>query len=272
MEIGKFYENAWNRYLDLIEQAEKDCSSLVDSEEDFGIEEYCRAFRDAMSFKQAETVRHIVVNLVNRAAKVFAPPGGKLEINYDDFSGAAKVLVFGKDQEYRRDPRWRAFSPEALWNELNSLYGGDKGADESYRQTANTLADCFNLKSGTIPAFRSGRLVLNMGVWTEKQDYGMKKTVLSYHSKERVLKTLLALQAFAAWAGITGVEHACSIWGQKLGRDGNINSRERFSFGPVEMVTYHQKFEFFIESSAAEQFQLFLSAFYFDTEEVRNAG
>jgi len=274
LSIGRYYQEVWERFLDVAEQSEKLISGFVKEEmEKFDCEDYSTVMSRSVSFEREEVMSRIVNRLVGEAEKVFSPRGGRLEINCETYKYGARGAVYGCERNRREKPSWREFRPADLWEELEKKYGGDKGAEAGYRQAAKGIASAFDIKEGMNTEIRSGKTVLSMRVYSEK--YFASRTGgshLSYGTRDEIVKLMGHLESFASWAGLDGLS-GCTMgrWGWDMfGSHKEIISRERFRFGEhMELVTFNKKFEFHFSPEAAEQLQMFLGTFLFGRQTAR---
>lgn len=86
---------------------------------------------DTFDLKKApeDFANRLVGRIVYGAAKAFAPAGGGLRIDADEY--AEKHVA-----PLKASGAWERFDPVALWDLLEARYGGSAGAEASYRQTA----------------------------------------------------------------------------------------------------------------------------------------
>jgi hypothetical protein len=205
--------------------------------------------RNAIFLTVARDIRDC---LIAKACVRFAPDGATLEIDHHKIHER-----FPLDHNSGTE----SFNPVAIWDFLVSQYDGDAGKAIAWRQAADALTRSFGLNRQTEVKTKSGCVILELSVYTEKHFRGYWE--LSYSSRESVSKALLNLVAFARWANFDELADECAS-AAAIGyrqRD-EVSSRQRFSLGDgCEYVTYLQRFEFRLAAKVAEQLQIFLATF-----------
>jgi hypothetical protein len=215
--------------------------------------------------------REVCRRLVWRAEKVFAPPGARLSIDeheiHDKFTVAFDRPRHNFHDEERPDfdaedkaiiAALAKFDPLAVWKWLEKRYGGKKGKDLGYTQTAETLVRELNLQAGNQIKTMGGRVILNKRVYGAA--VGGKRCI--GFSDESPSQTMMALAAVAGWTDNIGAAHDLNRIAQHLRPGADITSRERFvAEDCLEVITYNSRIELRLEPAFAGKLQEFISTY-----------
>jgi hypothetical protein len=204
--------------------------------------------------KQAE---NMVGRLVWLATEAFPPKGVKIEIHCKEYT----------DRFLPEDDSFLSFDPMAVWMALREKYSGNGGSDIAYGQSAELLASLFRLKKGMPMETKAGAVILNLTVYLDSFDLKhSKRKVLGYGSRAELCKVLVALEAFFSWAeidlGLNGLQRLAHRFNQS---NYSVESREKITVASgLNIVTYHNRFEFRFSIDLAEKFALYVSLYGFD--------
>lgn len=194
--------------------------------------------------------------LIRQAEVEFAPQGGRLSIDELDVREACGLG--GHRSEWSRD-----FNPEKVWAYLEKTYGGEAGQDEGYRQMAALLVYEFNLKNEkAVTVGPKGQTVLNLSVYLDSIDKSCGRNRIAYRCMETIGKVMEAMRGFASWANLPLVGSGLQSASRSLcDYHREVVSRATYGGGGVTIITYHARYEFRLDPSVAEQFQLFISLY-----------
>jgi hypothetical protein len=262
-ELAKHIQDAWTKYLSHLQGSGHVIDRLANE-----LEEACGEGRDLFADDKSdrkklaiETAKSILHYLVNRAARVFTARGC-VPI---DISGKAWEIEHLGDLYGHSD--WEdieAFSPIAIWETLESQYGGEKGETRTYSRAACEIVREFGLHRNHETKTRGGCHILNASVWVDALDKKFwNKTALSTHSRNKIEMLCTNLATFARWAGesdqASQLDNASSHFASTRGA---FESRERRTLSAaIQVVCYQYRFEFVIRDSLAEKLQVFVSTF-----------
>lgn len=204
---------------------------------------------------------NIFRRLMWAAAKEFAP-SNSTPLKIDEG-------MFGKRfiEPLREKELWASFDPEAVWNALIEEYGGQKGEDRAFRQTAESLISQFRIKAGEPLEIKQGGPVINVQVWIDAFDKKYGRTRLSHGCEEGIQKILSGLAGVATWSGEIATVHALKQYQNRMfynRRDSQIVSREKIPLGQITLTTYNTRFEFHFSKEFGGQLQMFLSTYALD--------
>lgn len=245
MQHGDYYQQLWDEFLALADTID----GMVD---DLG-KRYSAFDSDSITFERRKsTGKRIFSALFREAEQAFAPPGGTLQIdtyNYLDW------------QEPLKQYEWSKFSPSGLWAVLEEDFGGNKGVEIGYRQTAHELIRAFSLNHDDSIERKSGYVILRIRVWMDDFDKKWsKRNRLNYSCAETVNKAITTLSAFADWAGDEELASVC--YRLRWSTQQDINSRQKIIVsGNLMVVTFLEYFEFRFTQPLAEKLQIFLGRY-----------
>jgi hypothetical protein len=226
-------------------------------------------------YKTREAVRKMAENVVallcREGEQAFKAPGARLDIPEaplrdkhipgDEGERLAFLEAGISEQIELLDGYLAGFDPCAVWAGIEAEYGGDKGKEEAYRQTAQALLSELDLNPGQPVEFKSGHLFA--GIHVALSDYSHNKNELAWGSDGNVVRLHLALASFATWAEFhimaAQLRQSAYAW-----RNRKVQSREKFRYGNenyVELVTYKNRFEYRFPMSVAEQLQVFIASY-----------
>lgn len=273
--IGQHYSDVWKAYFAEMERHAVAIAGACELEQQHGCDMLNRDLLvldkdDSDPFEEIKKKgEKIFERLVWYAERAFAPSGSRLQLNDKDLHSKliGKFADRGCGEDYDKYKKralngWRKFDPEAIWAKLEAMYGGDNGKELGYRQTAAELARFFDLKQGTRVETKSGSVVLNARIYSERR-YGGKME-LDYHSTDKVYKGLTNLATMAEWAedDESAVRLRQSVHRFCRNHEVGINSRERFDVSEnTELVTYFNRFEFRFTPAFAAKLQEFVATY-----------
>ncbi|MBI5041267.1 MAG: hypothetical protein HZB57_08740 [Gammaproteobacteria bacterium] len=252
MQHGDYYQRLWDDFLELADKID----GMVD---DLG-KRYSEFDSESVTFKRRiSTGKSIFSSLVRDAEQAFAPTGGTLQIDTYEYLDWKKPL-----EQYE----WSNFSPSGLWAALEEAYGGSKGVEIGYRQTAHDLIHTFSLNRDDSVERKSGYVILRIRVWMDSFDRKWsKRNRLNYSCADTVNKSLSTLSAFADWAGDDELAFACKRLRWSTQHD--VTSREKtIVSGNLMIVTFLEYFEFRFTQQLAENLQIFLGQYGFANHEA----
>lgn len=224
------------------------------------------AIETLADFKVADmkesAAKEIRKRLVHLAMEVFAPPGGKLEI--DDYAIGQQFPVSSDAPE--------SFDPAPVWEYLEAAYGGEAGQRLAWEQVAQAFKSQFFGRYRESPpevVMKGGYVVLEVRVWLDDFDKKMGKARLSYSAADGIRHKCNALADIAAWAEREQLARDLQRFPQEVDRfSTEIVSRKQYPLGEngeMVVVTYQSKFEFKLRQDFAEQLQIFLGTYGEDT-------
>lgn len=192
-----------------------------------------------------------IVSVMERMAAVkFAPEGmDALEIkkNY-------KEAFIDRDQI-------ESFDPLQAWTAMEEDLAGSSGRDLGYTQAAERLVRHFDIKMGMHLKHVRDRVVLEIGVWTEKR-YDQRVTFNLNGCERRVYEAMQGLKTVATWAGLDTLGAFDSLVSRWSYNGAGITSRERLTVSEdIEVVTYLGRFEFRFTQAYAAKLQEFVSLY-----------
>ena len=256
------YQNALDCYIESLKAAAQFEQSFSSRESySMAIQVQSPYTRRGLVKKVGESIRSA---MVDKAQKMFAPRGGRLEIDDRDLQERFPIEVLNEGRGLDANDRARIeFDPAACWAYLEATYGGSAGEEIGWRQNAADLIRHFGLRDQPELKKVAGRTVLEVGyLYTEKTYSGQWE--LSYNAKETILKVFSSLQAFAAWAELWDLppnlnQQTHRIW---YGARALVTPRERFDLGEnCHYVTYLKEWKFHLSAPVAEKLQLFLGQY-----------
>ena len=261
-EVGKHYAGLFASFTQSIMQYDKEIDALVDLERSFSLnkEDYAIATLKARvnTLERVKDVaRAIIDRMVLIAQGMFTPEGGSLKIDKTTVTEACGYS--GKEID------WFDFDAAKVWIYLIENYDGNKGEDESYRQTAKSLVESFYLKPGAPIRIVNGKTILERSVYIDSFDKKWsKKNIISYNCLEGVSKSITSLREFAAWANLADLYESLTCAHHALGGyHSEITSRAVYGGCGIRIVTYLNRYEYQIEAKVAEQLMLFLTLYAF---------
>lgn len=145
------------------------------------------------------------------------------------------------------------------WAWLEANYGGARGQEIAHQQMADALVRALSIDAGEEPCYRSGRLILNYRVYSEKGWSG--DMALSYSCSNGVCGVLDKLTAFLAWAEDEESIPRVRALIRKIGQREPIVSREKHACGAFTVTTYFSRFEFAFEPHTGERLLEYLSMY-----------
>lgn len=227
--------------------------------------------------------RELLELLVAKAARTFAVPGVRLNIDALDVQEALGVKAnfhpqqveranwHYTDREERRGKKWlseeaieeelsNGFDPDAVWSYLETKYGGPVGQRLAHQQIASAL--CSELQLFKCPPVEhKGKLLLSCYAGSEK---GFRSSIrrYTYSTVEKLRKLRKDLAVFADWAGDTAtataiVEDRCAT----LETHGEVVSRSRAHFGSIELTFYNERVEIRLNADLGMKFRMFMAEF-----------
>lgn len=260
-QMAEFYRTRFQRFVEGVRALEALQDQLVEEETaTLGGEswEQCFGRNGRHGMGPTAWIREVAVHIRNRlilqASTEFAPPGSRLDISSEGLNAQRMIEVRGHDAA--------SFDPLALWEELEEIYGGERGAEEAYRQAASTLLRIFGLERKN-PVTQAGMVVIDIPVSVDEfSRKHMGRNRLSSYSTEAVAEGGLALQAFLNWAGQPLAGTALAQWSLDWGRgDRELESRKRVDFGPLQVVTFQRRFQYRFSLELARALQNFLARY-----------
>ncbi len=259
-----YYAGQWTRYVKMAVGYANEIKAFSVGEQDIirdeegGQKAYWGVFPQdsdehlyAVLRKQAE---NMVGRLVWLATEAFPPTGVKIEINCKDYT----------DQFLPEDDSFLSLDPMAVWIALREKYSGNGGSDIAHGQSAELLVSLFRLKKGMPMETKAGAVILNLAVYVDSFDLKhFKRKNLGYGSKGELCKLLVALEAFFSWAeidlGLNGLQRLAHRFNHS---NYSVESREKITVASgLNIVTYHNRFEFRFSTELAEKFAIYLSMY-----------
>lgn len=257
---GEAYAEVWKGYCNAMKRHQEAMNALRMQEiRDMDYEEgYLSVVGDMSNRDLNHTLGKFAAQIIQRlswrAARVFAPKGGRLEIDDHALSSAFPV------SEHDDDKVLDSFDPTAVWAWLESRYGGQAGEDIACAQTAKRIESEFwrSLEEGVVN--KGAYIVLSKSVYT---DSWSSRTELSYSSQQDIRNAMLALSEIANWADRKALSDNLRWHVDYLGRNRTLTSREKFAFGDNEiiLITFKTSFEFRLRNDFAAQLQVFLATY-----------
>lgn len=262
-EIVDGVQKFWVEVVQAIQAHASEIKRLRRIESDlFGNERYGNALSAYEDYEQRahlwQASSVLMSKLVRVAIQEFSPSSSsQIKIDWNDI---AKAVGFS-------DERRPEFNAHVFWKELESRYGGSKGAENAYRQAAGMLISEFRIKPEAGIQRRRDGIVLNLGIRAEHSKYSNRYRI-DGDDERQIKRAASALKSLASWAGMPVLEQGMSafvnVW---VGRD-QVNSRESFVYGDggtgqLKITTYYNRFEFVFDARASEKLQLFLGEFGF---------
>lgn len=200
-----------------------------------------------------KTKVNVFDQMIDAAEKRFSPVGSRLKIKREEVLRA--LALDGQEA-------WRTFDPVRVWRYLEEQYGGAKGEEVAWQQTAKALIDAFNIRNDKPVRTVGAQVVLDMSVYLDSFDKKYGKNRLHYHSSEKVGKALTALIGFANWGSLDLAENGLYLAMRELcNTQHEIQSRKTYGGGGIHIITYQNRFEFRFERRIAEQLQIFIGSF-----------
>ncbi len=208
-----------------------------------------------------------VERLIALAEHRFAPASSTLSIDRYEVLKATGQSDW--DREFHRR-HWEKkevvkvpIDLDLLWKYLEKTYGGDAGANASYRQQAKIIIDCFQLQKDDSIKRTASSVSLSMRVYSQKKDYGHnigKYEVGSYSND--LCKRFMALSCIFEWCGLDALALALRVTHHPMaGYSFGFAAREKHSFPGLDIVTLKDKWEFKWSHASAEALQRFLGEF-----------
>jgi len=218
------------------------------------IERYKLVFGGSSSdrFERAKVAKEAIEALIEKAEVVFAPEGGRLEVNR---YAMHKALSIDHDNYETLDLR-------KAWALLEENYGGSKGHQRGHRQNAEKIIEAFRLKYDK-PKKVGGMVVLNIPVRVEGaigQGPGAKE--LPYPCRTRVEKGCTALGSFMETIGESVAAWDLERFYTDLWNAHHcVQSRETTKTAFGQITTYYERFEFRLVPQIAQQLQVYLGTY-----------
>ena len=187
----------------------------------------------------------IVRDLVARAVQEFSPLGVNLSIDeavYKDLVDKVQLVHF---------------DPDAVWKALEGAYGGQKGQEHGFRQTAEQLVKSMSLRY-TKPSHLKGRLDVKAQSWSEVRFNGKRQ--LTYTHCNTVFEALAALQGFCEWAEDQDTADAIRAF-TRANRCYDIEVPQHSTFGAIGFRTRVSSITWSFTGAIADKFQAFISEF-----------
>lgn len=265
--VGKHYAELFISFTQSIMQYDKAIDALVDLERAFALnkEDYAIATLKAR-VNTPERVKDVARAMVGRmvliAQRMFAPEGGSLKI---DKTAVAEACGYSEYDRRGKEIDWIEFDAAKVWIYLIENYGGNKGKEEGYRQTAKSIIESFHLKPGTPIRIVNGKTILERSIYIDSFDKKWsKKNKISYNCAEDVSKSIISLREFAAWANLADLYESLTCAHHALGDfRSEITSRAVYGGHGIRIVTYLNRYEYQLEAKVAEQLMLFLTLYAF---------
>jgi hypothetical protein len=267
-EIGKHYAGIFASFCQSVSKYDQQLSELLKQERAVTgtKEDYMLAIHDVRIDRDGQikkVAREMIKGMVCIAEKMFAPEGSRLSIDKMVVTSACGYSE--TDDRWGSKINWAEFSATKVWDHLVATYGGEKGKEEGYRQTALAIARAFYLKPGKPVRMVGGRLVLELSVYIDSFDKKHSNVNrISYSCIEGIGKAINALYGFATWAGFDALAQALREAQNELGGcRSEITSRAKYCGYGIKIITFLNRYEFQIDPPVAEQLQLFLSMYAF---------
>jgi len=244
-------QQLWERYSKALGEFQNELQDIQEQELDVtACESYLTAFdRIRLRDRELSEVReHAVWHLVRQASHEFAPSGGRLNIDHDDYAAWYKTPNEDLDLP-------------ALWAQLEADYGGDTGEQVAHTQTANALIDGFRIRRDEAIKTVKGCPVLNHPIRLDDLSRKHERVDrLDTCSGMELDKSMIALREFAVWTGDTAFISACN--GLYSPSQLPITSRERIlDTEQLRITMFKSKVEFRFSKAIGEQLQLFLGQY-----------
>lgn len=208
-----------------------------------------------------------VERLITLAEHRFAPASSTLSIDRYEVLKATGQSEWDRDFHRRHWEKKEVVTVpvdlDVLWKYLEKTYGGDAGANASYRQQAKIIIDCFQLGKDDSIKRTASSVSLSMRVYSQKKDYGQnngKYEVGSYSND--LCKRFMALSCIFEWCGLDELALALRVTHHPMaGYSFGFAAREKHSFPGLDVVTFKDKWEFKVRHDVAEALQRFLGEF-----------
>lgn len=270
-EVGKHYAELFCSFIQSIMEYDKNIHALIERERSFAKqkEDYYIATLKADA-KAEDCIKEVATAMIERmiwvAQDMFAPAGSSLKI---DKSKVMEACGY-REEDYRSHKKtvWAEFDATKVWGHLVESFGGDKGEEEGYRQTAKAIVDVFYLKPGKpIRMASGGKMILENSIYIDSIDKKFsKKNRVSYNCIEHIVRCITSLRGFAAWANFDDLAHSLYVALRQLGDyHSEITSRAIYGGNGIRIITYLNRYEYQIDPKVAEQLQVFLALYAFPT-------
>lgn len=198
----------------------------------------------------------------------FAPPGSdRLRIDQEPLRVSfIQPLVSRLDEHPFEHFHAEQFDPAAVWDGLEALYGGSRGADHHHRSQAERIARFFDLGPGVSVQRRKAGIVLRASVRVDRRDaFSGGRFWLSYGDQGGLLGALAGLADCARWAECAtaagAFAHLARILPGAFTR--GILSRQRYDLpenGGV-LKLYQTSVELFLAPPLSDKLPLYLALF-----------
>lgn len=253
MNIGQSYSAALSR----VELAYEELHlALVSARQDLKSNGNLDFFADVPDIAgiKSKNRKHLLTTMIRRAERAFAPPGGRVSIDFYDVETA---LHLGSRDDYLR------FDPVKAWAHLENTYGGIKGSEMAYRQAAAPIISGFSIKADQPLEIIGGEAVLSRSVYIDSLDKKFSHKIrLSYSCSQSLYELCKALSVFARWASDDLLAGRLESFGRHHeSHSVQVISRERFPLGGISVVTFQTRFEFRFSPEMTEKLQEFLSLY-----------
>lgn len=258
--IGEHFARIYAEYKKAVDLWATSLSVLFhDEHEILPCESYMQAIKTLDEYDigqiKAKVAGRIAERLRRHAQKEFAPPGQNLSIDPSDL------------QEYFPTDREHAdlFNPAALWDYLESHYGGNAGEKLAWEQGAKAIIDAFNLRRSDTLESKGGFIILRDSIWCD--DFAKKwhkRNTPSYSSQQGIRACCYALATFCAWAEKPELAHDLKCLNNMFSDSHfGIESRKQYvcGTGDLVVVTFNKEFEYRLKQDLATQLNLFIGTY-----------
>jgi len=262
--LAKTIESFWPRYLaDLLhfrvsmEALHQNASVACTDCTDFA--------PDSMESSVVGMANRIVTTLVRTASTTFTAPGCKpLSISHSDYQKRFTQPLIDSCDDADVLVVFERFSPVAVWDALESEYGGEIGSNIIYSEAAVSLVREFGLHRESPSVSARGFTLLDITVWSE--DRHGSEVRLGYNSRERMRTLCGALHVLAQYSDradlLQGVD-TFRQWSQDW--KSSFHSRQRVSLAcDLIIVMYQSRFEFQLGPDLTRALQVFVSLYAAD--------
>jgi hypothetical protein len=144
---------------------------------------------------------------------------------------------------------------------LDATYGGEAGQTALYKQIAKLLIRYLHLNDKDVK--RTAKAVIAyQSITTSTARFGAKTGPYKFYHRENVTQVLDALSKVFEWAGLDELALALRPERHKMGEyEFTFDSREKFTFPGLELVTFKDSIDYKFEHAAATKLQLFVGEF-----------
>lgn len=198
----------------------------------------------------SKIIRHTTGYVLKLAMETFSVNGSKLELGSESLEEIFDVEDI------------QAYSVDALWQALETQYGGGQAVNLLFQSKARFLAHELGLQSSA-PTIRAGHLCIDFNVRIDSFDKKYGRNRLDGYSSTRVSNVMDGLSVFAEWLGNASLKEnaLCEqrYWGYSKSE---IISREVREIGEgVALITTGTRFTLRFTPALGERFRLFIAEF-----------